>query len=63
MKVNELLLKLIENKYYEQKEVILNKVNFFFALNQITGDEYSNLALRIEDIYILKETEEEVVEA
>ena len=55
MKVYNLLLKLIEKKYYE-KEVIINKINFFFAMSQISEEEYSTLMLKIEEVYFVEET-------
>lgn len=57
MKVFDLLLKLIEKKYYE-KEVIINKINFFFAMSQISEEEYSTLMLKIEEVYFVEVTEE-----
>lgn len=67
MKVYDLLLKLIEKEYYE-KEVIINKINFFFAMSQINEEEYSTLMLKIDEVYIEEvqatedtETVEEVV--
>lgn len=57
MKVYNLLLKLIEKNYYE-KEVIVNKINFFFAMSQINEEEYSTLMLKVDEIYI--ETVEDV---
>lgn len=56
MKVYDLLLKLIEKKYYE-KEVIINKINFFFAMSQISEEEYSTLMLKIEEVYFVEVTE------
>ena len=58
MGVAELLKNLIAKKYYEEKEIIINKLNFFFALNQITEQDYSELMLQIEDTYrVIEETE------
>lgn len=63
MGVAELLKNLITKKYYEEKEIIVNKLNFFFALNQITEENYSELMLQIEDTYrVIEETEETVQE-
>lgn len=63
MGVAELLKNLITKKYYEEKEIIVNKLNFFFALNQITEQDYSELMLQIEDTYrVIEETEETVQE-
>lgn len=57
MKIAELLLKLIEKKYYEKKELIENKLNIFYAMNKITDEEYSDLTLKVEELYV-----EEIVE-
>lgn len=59
MGVAELLKNLITKKYYEEKEIIINKLNFFFALNQITEENYSELMLQIEDTYRVIEVTEE----
>ncbi len=56
MKVYNLLLKLIEKKYYE-KEVIINKINFFFAMSQISEEEYSTLMLKVEEVYFVEEVQ------
>lgn len=57
MKIADLLLKLIEKKYYEEKEQIENKLNIFYAMNKITDEEYSDLTLKVEELYV-----EEIVE-
>ena len=57
MRISELLLKLIEKKYYEEKEQIENKLNIFYAMNKITDEEYSDLTLKVEELYV-----EEIVE-
>lgn len=62
MGVAELLKNLITKKYYEEKEIIVNKLNFFFALNQITEQDYSELMLLIEDTYRVIEVTEETVQ-
>ena len=59
MGVAELLKNLITKKYYEEKEIIVNKLNFFFALNKITEENYSELMLQIEDTYRVIEVTEE----
>ena len=59
MNVAELLKNLINKKYYEEKEIIVNKLNFFFALNQIAEQDYSELMLQIEDTYRVIEVTEE----
>lgn len=63
MRISELLLKLIEKKYYEKKEQIENKLNIFYAMNMITDEEYSDLTLKVEELYAEEDTKaEEVIE-
>ena len=45
------LLKLIEKKYYAEKEQIENKLNIFYAMNKISDEEYSSLVLKTEEVY------------
>lgn len=52
MRISELLLKLIEKKYYEKKEEIENKLNIFYAMNKISDEEYSSLVLKVEEVYV-----------
>lgn len=60
MKITDLLTKLIEKKFYENKEDIINKCNVFFAMSVISEEEYSNLILKIEEVYFVPV--EEVIE-
>lgn len=57
-----MLVKLLENlinkKYYVNKEDIENKLNVFYAMNKITDEEYSNLTLKVEEVYTVVETVE-----
>mgnify|MGYP007087921419 FL=1 len=64
MKISDLLLKLIEKKYYEEKEQIENKLNIFYAMNKISDEEYSSLVLKAEEVYAepAEVTEEETTE-
>ena len=63
MKIADLLLKLIEKKYYEKKELIENKLNIFYAMNKISDEEYSDLTLKAEELYAEENTKaEEVIE-
>lgn len=48
----ELLKKLITKKYYKEKADIENKLNVFYAMSKITDEEYSQLTLQVEDIYV-----------
>lgn len=64
MRISDLLLKLIEKKYYEEKEQIENKLNIFYAMNKISDEEYSSLVLKAEEVYAepAEVTEEETTE-
>lgn len=44
-----LLKNLIEKNYYE-KEDMINKLNVFFAFNQITQEQYSELMAKVNPI-------------
>lgn len=66
MNIATLLEKLIVKKYYANKEDIENKLNVFYAMNKITDEEYSNLTLKVEEVYaVVEDTEvtEEVLES
>lgn len=67
MNIATLLEKLIVKKYYANKEDIENKLNVFYAMNKITDEEYSNLTLKVEEVYAVveqsAEEEEETVES
>ena len=52
MRISELLFKLIEKKYYVEKEQIENKLNIFYAMNKISDEEYSSLVLKAEEVYV-----------
>ena len=60
MRISDLLLKLIEKKYYAEKEQIENKLNIFYAMNKISDEEYSSLVLKAEEVYVeaIENTEE-----
>ncbi len=51
MKISELLEKLITKKFYANKEDIENKLNVFYAMNKISDEDYSNLVLKLEEVY------------
>lgn len=63
MNIATLLEKLIVKKYYANKEDIENKLNVFYAMNKITDEEYSNLTLKVEEVYAVVEDTEEVAES
>lgn len=58
MNIATLLEKLIVKKYYANKEDIENKLNVFYAMNKITDEEYSNLTLKVEEVYAVVENTE-----
>lgn len=66
MNIATLLEKLIVKKYYVNKEDIENKLNVFYAMSKITDEEYSNLTLKVVEVYaVVEDTEvtEEVLES
>jgi hypothetical protein len=66
MNIATLLEKLIEKKYYANKEDIENKLNVFYAMSKIPDEDYSNLTLKVEEVYaVVEDTEvtEEVLES
>lgn len=58
MNIATLLEKLITKKYYANKENIENKLNVFYAMSKITDEEYSNLTLKVEEVYAVVENTE-----
>lgn len=58
MNIATLLEKLITKKYYANKEDIENKLNVFYAMSKITDEEYSNLTLKVEEVYAVVENTE-----
>jgi hypothetical protein len=58
MNIATLLEKLITKKYYANKEDIENKLNVFYAMSKITDEEYSNLTLKVEEVYAVVEDTE-----
>ena len=59
MNISTLLESLITKKYYENKEEIQNKLDVFYAMSKISDEEYTNLTLKVEDIYkVVEETKE-----
>ena len=53
--ITTLLNKLIDKKYYENKQDIIDKCSVFFAMNVINETDYSNMMLKIEEIYFVEE--------
>lgn len=64
MNIATLLEKLIVKKYYANKEDIENKLNVFYAMSKISDEEYSNLTLKVEEVYtVIEEQPAEEVES
>lgn len=63
MNIATLLEKLITKKYYANKEDIENKLNVFYAMSKISDEEYSNLTLKVEEVYAVVEQPTEEVES
>lgn len=60
--ITTLLNKLIDKKYYENKQDIIDKCSVFFAMNVINETDYSNMMLKIEEVYYVPEVTDDVVE-
>lgn len=59
MNIATLLENLITKKYYENKEEIQNKLDVFYAMSKISDEEYTNLTLKVKDVYkVVEETKE-----
>lgn len=59
MNIATLLENLITKKYYENKAEIQNKLDVFYAMSKISDEEYTNLTLKVEDVYkVVEETKE-----
>ena len=52
-----MLKKLIERKYYEDKQIIIDLLNNFTAFSQITIEQYSELMLLVDEKYTIVEEE------
>lgn len=57
-----MLKKLIERKYYQDKQTIIDLLNNFATFNQITIEQYSELMILAEDKYTIVEVVEENIE-
>ena len=61
MSIATLLENLITKKFYESKEDIQRKLDVFYAMSKLTDEEYTNMTLKVEEIYTeeVEETTEE----
>lgn len=53
----KLMTNLINKKFYKTKEEAFEKLDVYFALNRISEEEYTELAILVETVYT-----EEVIE-
>ena len=51
MQISKLLENLITKKFYKNKEEVHAKLAVFYAVNQITDEEYTALTLKVEEVY------------
>ena len=59
--ITTLLNKLIDKKYYENKQDIIDKCSVFFAMNVINETDYATMMLKIEEVYYVPEATDDVV--
>lgn len=57
MQIAKLLENLISKKFYTNKEEINDKLAVFYAVNQITDAEYTDLTLKVEEVYTEQQIE------
>lgn len=43
---------LINKRFYASKEIAITKLNFFFAVNELSGNDYTDLILLVNSIYV-----------
>ena len=58
--VVKIMTNLINKKFYDSKEEAIAKLDVYFALNRISEEEYSELALLAESVYAIPIQDEEV---
>ena len=61
MQIAKLLENLINKKFYKNKEEINAKLAVFYAVNQITDQEYTTLTLKAEEVYTIPALEVEEI--
>ncbi len=57
MQISKLLENLITKKFYKNKEEVNAKLAVFYAVNQITDEEYTTLTLKVEEVYTEQQIE------
>ncbi|MFR5508257.1 MAG: hypothetical protein ACLTKT_03465 [Clostridia bacterium] len=61
MQIAKLLENLITKKFYKNKEEVNAKLAVFYAVNQITDAEYTDLTLKVEEVYTIPALEVEEI--
>ncbi|MFR2787484.1 MAG: hypothetical protein ACLTBX_01675 [Clostridia bacterium] len=61
MQISKLLENLITKKFYKNKEEVNAKLAVFYAVNQITDAEYTDLTLKVEEVYTIPALEVEEI--
>lgn len=61
MQIAKLLENLITKKFYKNKEEVKSKLAVFYAVNQITDTEYTDLTLKVEEVYTIPTLEVEEI--
>ena len=56
--VINMLTDLINRKYYENKSVIQEKLNVFYAMSEISSEDYKDLTIRVDEVYVEDEEPE-----
>lgn len=64
MNIATLLENLINKKFYKTKEEIEKKLDIFYAMDKINDTEYSELTLKVREVYesTVEETSNELTE-
>lgn len=42
---------LINKRFYANKEIAITKLNLFFAVNELSGEDYTELVLLLNNVY------------
>ena len=59
--VVKVMTNLINKKFYDTKDEAIAKLDVYFAMNRISGEEYAELALMAESVYEPTVFEEEEI--
>ena len=59
--VKVLMTNLINKKFYSTKDEAITKLDVYFAMNRISGEDYAELAMLAEEKYALPSNDIEMV--